>query len=319
MRILTFNHHESYISSLAKTDFDFDVVTKYGDLDLSWSKSSVAVPENCSLVAFDQSLDEKIRSGHYDWVICHTIKNLIWMRRYKNIKTVFVAHIPLLSHSILLRLKSAVKKMVFSCYRLLKDVTFVGVSRFKRDSWGEEGKVIILAPSVIPEQKKNSAHKKAGKVLVVCNQILSRKKELGWHHIEKVMASVPLRVIGSNPGLDEDIQYIPKNRDDFVNEFSSGSIYLYTIEQPIGDGYNTAMLEAMSIGMAVVTIANPSSPVMHGINGLVGKTSQDLINHIKFLQQHPEEIKRLGENAKKTIKYNFTDRAFVDEWKKVLA
>ena len=154
MKILTFNHHESYLTSLARTGFKFDVVVKRGSLDLSWNVRSRSVPDNFQIVDFDAEVKKGLQRGDYDVVICHTIKNLLWMWFYFKPRYIFVAHIPLFRHSLVARFKSGVKKLVWTLFRVSHRASFFAVSHFKQESWGEDGVCAVLAPGDFPPLKK---------------------------------------------------------------------------------------------------------------------------------------------------------------------
>jgi hypothetical protein len=312
-RILTFNHHESFLSTLSGIDATFDVVTRYKNLDLGWNQSSRPVPPNFRLVDFDDHIIRSLSGGSYDVVICHTLKNLVWLWPWRRQRFVFVAHIPLFRYRLGLRLKSWVKSLIYRFFARSHQVSFVAVSEFKRASWRQSGAVTVLAPQKIGELVPKKGY---DTVTVVCNQLLARRDELGAADLLLMAQQIPLRVIGRNPGVPFAIQ--PSDYGAFQQLFREGRIYLYTIRQPFGDGYNTAMLEAMQMGMAIVTVDNPSSPIIHGVNGLVGKNRDELIAHCRFLLANPAEVDRLGRAAAATVDQDFSQARFLDVWKQVL-
>lgn len=313
MKILTFNHHESYLCSLAGTQHKFDVVTKYKRLNLSWNKASRDVPPNFRLVEFDQEIVQNLKNGVYDVVICHTIKNLLWLFPFRRTKYIFIGHIPLFFYSIPLATKAFFKKLLFLLFSWTHHVHFVAVSEFKRHHWGQKGSVIVLTPEEFPSLKQKEGYQK---ILVVCNALLNRKLELGFDMIEKIIDDgFPLTIVGNNPGAPNTFK--PKDFAEFQEFITRFRIYLYTIQQPYGDGYNTAMLEVMNMGMAIVTIQNPSSPIKHNVNGLVGSNVQELIHHLNFLLNSPDEVDRLGKAAKQTIQDHFSKQRFLDGWNNV--
>lgn len=312
-RILTFNHHESFLSTLAGIDATFDVVTRYKNLDLSWNQSSRPVPQNFRLVNFDEGTRRSLDHGSYDIVICHTLKNLLWLWPWRSQRFVFVAHIPLFRYTVLLRIKSWLKSLIYTLFAWSHRVSFVAVSEFKRASWGQQGAVTVLAPQKIGELVPGKGY---DSVTVVCNQLLARSDELGAADLLVMSKQIPLRVIGRNPGVPFAIQ--PPDYKSFQQLFCEGRIYLYTIRQPYGDGYNTAMLEAMQMGMAIVTVDNDSSPIIHGVNGLVGKNRDELLAHCRFLMANPSEVDRLGHAAAATVTKDFSQERFLTVWKQIL-
>jgi glycosyltransferase involved in cell wall biosynthesis len=78
---------------------------------------------------------------------------------------------------------------------------------------------------------------------------------------------------------------------------------------PFSAGY-TVILEAMAMGKATIVsrIKQQDDFIIDGWNGLYvtpGNTSE-LHDRIQFLLQHPDEARRLGANARKTIEDRFT-------------
>lgn len=307
--ILTFNHHESYIASLGQTGHNFEVVTRYKDLDLSWSPLARPMPGNFCARDFDEALKAKIQEGSYDIIIAHTIKNLIWLFPFFKASYVFIAHIPLYWNSPLATLKSIFKWLILALFRLTHKTEFVAVSQYKANSWSQGARVIDLC--ALPFERSIKLDYSRIKPVLVANKIASRGDELGYSSLKALMdASTDLRIIGNNPDIKGALT--PKSFEEFVDYFSNGNVYVFTISQPWGDGYNTAMLEAMNLGMTIVTLANPSSPIDHEVNGLIAH--EGLMKEIEYLRAHPEKLKTLGENARKTIEDKFSLKKFIQAW-----
>lgn len=312
MKILTFNRHESYLNTLAATGHDFDVITQMGETKLSWNKSARPVPSNMKLLNFDNDVKRKLKEGYYDVVICHTLKDLMrfFFSRGKNF--VFVIHISLFFNSLPLCLKSFLKRMCLKIFSLVHNLEVVAISEFRLKLWNVEGIVINNAPETIAWDGQRDW----SQPIVVGNLIKERGEELGYDLIMKIRQKLHLSIIGNNPQI-RDAEH-PKDYSEFQKLFSKAGIYVYTIEFPFGDGYNLAMLEAMKIGMAVVTIKNPSSPIEHGVNGMVGSNAEEMVVHIQTLQRDPALVQKLGEAAKRTIEEKFSKKLFVASWNKVL-
>lgn len=198
-------------------------------------------------------------------------------------------------------------------FRLTHSVRFVAVSEFKRRMWCEEGEVVVLTPEEVPPLKDKQGY---DRILIIANQIKRRSEELGYEMLQKLSEEFPITVVGNNP--DVSFGQKPKDFQDFKDRIGGFRIYLYTITQPFGDGYNTAMLEAMKMGMAVVTLANPSSPIIHGINGLVGLTIDDLRVHLNTLIKSPQLVDQLGAAAKETVEKQFSKENFLNSWNRIL-
>ncbi len=314
MKILTFNHHESYLCSLSDLGYEMDVVIKYESLELPWKVNQRTPPTNLTLVNFDETIKHRLKNGYYDVVICHTIKNLLWLFWYFTPRYIFIAHIPLFFYNPSLFLKAIFKKLIYQVFKWTHKVKFFAVSEFKRRMWKEQGTVAVLSPQHFPLVKYS---KENIQIVVVGNEFKERGIELGYPYIESLASDFPINIIGVNPHIPK--AFKPNSFEEFQERFSECQIYLYTISYPYGDGYNTAMLEAMNMGMAVVTVVNPSSPITHNKNGLVAKNLSELREHLNYLLSKPEEIKRLGQAAKKTIQDKFSKEQFIEAWRDLLA
>lgn len=310
--ILTLNHHEAYLSSLAKTGDEFYVVTKYKGVDMSWNVSSPPPATNIHIVGFDEKILEKLRNHFFDIVVCHTIKDLIRFFPFFHQKYVFIIHITLRWNSLFDKLKSGIKRGILGLFRVTHKTVVVSVSRYKADSWHVSANIIPSTPGNVPIVSTE----KESSVVVVGNRIKSRGLESGWDLLESLLPQYPITVIGNNPEIESAIR--PKTYHEFLTFFQRGRIFLFTTRAPYNDGWNLALLEAMQVGLPVVTIAHPTSPIRHEYNGLVGQNRDDLAHHLKRLILDPDLAARLGENAKKTVEDEFSLKNFIRLWRQVL-
>lgn len=315
LRILTFNHHESFLNAMAPLGHEFDIVIRKGDLSLAWNTANRQPPENFRLIDFPDA-KMGLKNKAYDVVIAHTVKNLLWLFWINRVLTVFVAHIPLYWDRPARIAKSLGKLLTVWLYRATHRFQFLAVSDWKRATWGFQGPVARFFP--IPFPREFIAKDKARGVVpvVVGNGIATRGPELGWDLLAPLTREFPIRILGRNREIPGAV--VPETYPEFVKQFSAAHFYIYTIRQPEGDGYNTAMLEAMNLGLPVVTIANPSSPIVHGVNGLVGNSVAELRSHVRQLLLQPEIVERLGTGAQQTVRTMFTEEAFLQAWREVL-
>jgi glycosyltransferase involved in cell wall biosynthesis len=313
LRILTINHHEAFLSALAKAGHDFYVITKYKDRDYSWNPSSHAVPSNFTLIEFNDEQKAKLNSGYFDVIICHTIKDLLFYYPYRKAPYIFVAHITLKHETLIDTMWSLLKKFVYHAFSLTHKTKFVGVSELKFKSWSIKGEIIRTFPLILPPPDPGIGY---GRVIVVGNRMKRRGLECGYDLIEQVMQKIPLTIIGNNQDVTTAV--IPKNRQEFIDAFRSGRIFLFTTRFPYNDGYNLAMLEAMKMGMATVTVDNPSSPIIHNYNGLIGKDAEEIIAHLRRLLANPQLVDELGRNAQRTVEEHFSEELFINKWNQLL-
>jgi len=313
LKILTVNDHASYLTMLAKTGHDFYVITKWGNREYAWGPSDPPVPANITLIEFNNEQKRKIRSGGYDLLIIHNIHDVLWFFHFFGIRTIFVAHIPLFVNTFYDIVKTLSKRFTYRLFALTHNVRFVGISEFKRKTWSILGDVIVTPPIALPPADPGKGY---DRVIIVGNGIKERGVEVGYDIIQQVRQKIPLSLVGA--------RYIegtiwPKSRQEFEDAFRSGRIYLYAIRYPYNDGFNLAMLEAMAMGMAIVTIENPSSPIIHNYNGLVGKDAEELIGHLQNLLMNRKLVDELGRRAQETVHRQFPEKTFVNKWNHVLA
>ena len=321
LKILTFNHHESFLAAIAKTGFEFDVVEQKGSLDLSWNPASPPRPHNMKPVVFDQDLKSKLSNGYYDVVLCHTIKNLIWMMPYKKCRYIFVAHIHLFQKSISEKLKAFIKKSIFRKFSSGHSCKLVAVTRNKVHSWNVGGDVIVNVPSNIASGQTESENSEdlssplVHPVIFVSNQMKLRGDEAGYKVIKYLSSKIPLTVIGNNPDFPGAV--IPDTYETFQRCFRKGLVYVFPVQPPY-DEFNLAMLEAMRLGLPVVCFQHPLSPIIHNVNGLVANSMDQMLRQLTFLVNNPGERARLGDAAKVTIAEHFSESAFIENWSKTI-
>ena len=311
-KILTFNHHQHYLSLLAQTGHAFEVVIQYGSLSLPWLQDRAPCPSNLKLVEWGEGVKKKLRQGDYDFVLCHTVENLIWMLPYRQTSFVFMEHIPLFRYSLKLAVKSLAKRAVLYFFSKTHVLQLVSGSSFKAQSWKFKNTVVI-EPAVLsfPPIYNDSEPK----IVMVGNHFKERGRELGWHMVASLQSQLPLTVVGLNPGISHSVRL--GSYAEFQSYLQQFSIYLYTIQMPYGDGFNLGLLEAMSMGMAVVTLYNSTSPICHEENGLVAATTKELETHLCRLLQDKELRLQLGEAAKKTVLHRFNRDLFIEKWNTV--
>ncbi len=238
----------------------------------------------------------------------------MWYSRYFNTPAIFIAHVTLNYATLRDAIKSLSKAASYYSFALTHKTQFVSVGELKKKSWPVVGKLIFLTPpAALPAPGPGKGY---DRVLVVGNGIRERGAEVGYDLISQVMQKIPLTIIGNNPHIEGAI--VPKQRSEFIEAFRSGRIYLYATRAPYNDGYNVAMIEAMSMGMAIVTIKHPSSPIVHKHNGLVGETAEELVSHIQTLMKNPSLTDELGLRARETVDRQFSETAFIAEWNKIM-
>lgn len=100
-------------------------------------------------------------------------------------------------------------------------------------------------------------------------------------------------------------------QDELVSYLKDCDIYLFP---SLADGCAKSGMEAMAAGMCVVATRESGLPITDGENGCVvpKKDAVAIADKIECLAAKPEERERLGRNAAKLIRENYTWEKYVD-------
>ncbi|MHA1230327.1 MAG: glycosyltransferase family 4 protein [Candidatus Helarchaeota archaeon] len=151
-----------------------------------------------------------------------------------------------------------------------------------------ENKIIPDVPRLIfvgrPEPEKNPDH-----VLEIASRISNPFLIIGGTVEEfKRYGDIPnnVKIIGIVGNIEE----YYRNADIFIQTSSS-------------EGLSNALLEAMASGNVPVTYPSGDAPMIikNGENGYICKNQEEVIDIVKFLGEHKEELERIGRNALNTI------------------
>jgi glycosyltransferase involved in cell wall biosynthesis len=86
---------------------------------------------------------------------------------------------------------------------------------------------------------------------------------------------------------------------------ASHRFYIYTANPAIEDGFDSAMLEAMSAGMPVLGNRHPGSPVEHGVSGFLSDDPAELNHFARELLDNQPLAVQMGRQAQATIQQKF--------------
>ncbi len=313
LKILSFNWHEPYLCLLARIGHEFLIVEP--EIAPShyrrWDENMRPVPENVILINKEKA-HEMLELGELDLIIAHNVKDLIEVRDYI-LPKISVFHNCLSTEIKLDKNRISRKDYLDQVDTLFKDVNKVFISEKKRQDWGLKGELIL--PGIdVSEYNGYRGDKKT--VLQVGNLLQERDLMMGYSTSQEIVGNHPLMTLGFNPNIPD--SHLSKGFEDLLENFRSCRVFINSTVDEYEDGYNLSMLEAMATGMPVVSTSNKSSPIEDGENGYVSKDLKYLNQRIEFLLKNPEEARRIGQRAKKTIKEKFPLDRFLDSWHKVI-
>lgn len=308
MRLLTFNWHESYLHLLASIGHQWEVVLRQKGGRTDWWKEVRPMPETMTVVTEDEAVS-RAGAGVYDAVICHNLLDLGQVVD-TGTPTFTIFHT---SRDLEISFGLDVANFDRVGRPLIEKTTVVFVSPMKQTSWELRGTVILPG---LDGADYGAYTGELPRILHVGNL----KRELaavnGMAALEGAAAGLPFTLLGLNPTIHG--SRLSADWDDSRAHFRSHRAYLHTSVMPFEDGYNLAMLEAMATGMPVVSLAHPTSPLTHGVDGLLGDDVQALRLSLLELLEDVDRARELGAEGRRTVQRQFPIERFKQQWNALL-
>jgi glycosyltransferase involved in cell wall biosynthesis len=309
--ILTFNSHQSYVHSMSKTGVKLYVVDHMHPGHMTaWDPAVRPVPPNVRLIDL-QTASRMHLEGTLHAVVCHNLSDLMAVASWQ-LPKVLCIHSTVAGRICSERSRITKEDWLdtFRAYlHTLDDVQLVFVSTKKAADWGMSGTTIRLWVDPEDYQGYNG---KIARALTVSNQFKLRGEILGYDFYRCIVGDHAAEILGHNPGIAA--ARPARSWDELKNKYRHNRVYVYTARQMYEDGYNTALLEAMSTGMPVIAAGNDSSPVVDGVNGFISDDTEILQKRLAFLLQDRSAAAALGRAARRTILERFPREQFVDRW-----
>lgn len=309
LNIITFCTHERYEQALAKTGHNFYSL-KIGK---TWDSDYGVQPENYHQVSY---LMDHV---DYDLVLCQDggrIKQAQEIAAMYNIPIIYHCHVlPDIRQDI--ERQTALNNSIFA-----NQYSFI--SEYNKNQWRKDGEnVHVIHHGIDFDFWNDCKAEKGGKVISVANLFPERDWCLGWNlwcetvgfkpDDQGYTADFPLELVGKNPPYSNpatSLQALRKKYHESLIFFNS------SIHSPVP----MSLMEAMACGCCVISTETCMIPeiIEDGVNGFLSNDPEVLRFKIKEMLENPEEAKRIGENAKETIKNRFGIDKFVDSWNKML-
>jgi tetratricopeptide (TPR) repeat protein len=294
---------------LAETGHHFWAVQVHKGGHYGWQTTMRPLPETLTLLEEGDAF-ARLREGYFGLVVCHNMRDVLKVEEF-TIPKILIFHnkisteIALGGHQV-----SAEQYRSIIRERMARDrLTLVFISESKRRNCGLDGRVIL--PGI------NLAHYggytgEIEKVLRVGNLMKERDIMLGFSWQEEILRGIPSTLLGINTTVTE--SRVSESWDDLRAHYRRHRLFLNSTLHPWEDGYNLAMLEAMATGMPVISIANPSSPIVDGVNGYISQDTDYLRRRIQELLADRDTAIELGAKARETVEKQFPMGRFVERW-----
>jgi len=311
LKILSYNWHEPYLCLLSKIGHTFLII----EPEISegnyrrWDKNMRPVPDNVILVSEKEAISQ-LDEGAIDLVIAHNIKDLVNIYEY-SLPKIIVFHNKLSTEIKLGNNKVNREDYLNKINPLLVNVKKVFISESKRHDWGMTGDVILPGLDV---NDYGGYRGDLSSVLRVGNLIKERDLMMGFTTSEAILSGLPSKTLGLNPNILG--ARLSSGFDDLLEQYRSLRVYLHTTSNDYEDGYNLSLLEAMAVGMPVISISNKTSPITNGINGYISNDIQYLRTCAVSLLDDRNLANSLGQKARETVREKFSQIKYLQLWVK---
>lgn len=251
-----------------------------------------------------------LERGAYDAVLCHDVLDL---RNVIDTGTpvVLVLHE---RRALLDLFGDGPEAWDTATHEWLARATIVFAAEDVARSWALDGPVILPAVGTgdwLPSQ----GHAREA---VTVAPFAMERAALDTAYLLATLANNPgITVLGANPslGTDANTASLPERRRAFVRArvYVSLSNPTFELAAPM------PMLEAMAAGLPIVTLAHDTSPIVHGVNGLVARSASELASCTRQLLDDEGLARTLGVQARATIDERYAPNAFRTRWSELLA
>lgn len=309
LKIFTWNVHSGYLFSLIKTGHEFYVPIKSGrPYHYAGKNDEFRWPKNIHNIRISN-----IKRQKFDLIILQHPEEFIEQSAVLSanqlkLPKIYIHHAPW-------RKRKKSKKAKWSPYLKQIDL-FVHIVRYNREQWirkfPETRKRcrVIYHGIEVPEDIVWSGRIKKG--IAAINDL--QRPGVGLELWRDVSKKVPIDLYGTNSERFGGRGFIKNDllREKFAN-------YRAYFNPTTDSSLPMAVLEAMSVGLPVVTTATTELPkiIKNGFNGFISNDVNFLIAKMELLIKDKDLAKRLGENAKETVRKKFSMERFVNEWNDV--
>jgi glycosyltransferase involved in cell wall biosynthesis len=300
LKIFTWHIHGSYLYYLSQGDYDLFIPVNEERTEGYYGRGSTfPFGENVHEVP-----EPLVKELEFDLILFQTDENYL-LDQYRTLSEsqrllprIYLEHDPPWDHPT-------------NAKHPIADPTIklVHVTHFNNLMWDNNGLQtdVIEHGVIVPDLP---AVEKIDRGIVVINNLPKRGRLLGLDIFEQVRKELPIDLVGMGAeayGIGEVLHpdlpaFISKYRF-FFNPIRYTSLGL-------------AVCEAMMLGLPVVGMATTemSVTIKNAINGFIHTDVKILIEKMKYLLDHPEEARVMGNRARETAFEKFNIKRFTTAW-----
>lgn len=303
LNILTTPTHERYQSNLAKTGHNFYLMQHSTFVD--WKTHHAPLPQNHILLSGEG--DQLKADMQFDLILSQN--KFSQFQILSQTQSIFQVPMLSLEHTICGDWTDK-RKQIFTD---MKGDVNIFISDFSRKAWGfDESNSIVIHHGVDTKQFIGPWSGEDKRILTVANDYINRDWCLGFNIWRNVTQGLPVNPVGDTPGLSKAIT----NVDELIQTYRKTAVFLNTSTySPVP----TSLLEAMSCGCPVVTMATCMMPdfLQNGVNAFITNDPLELRQSLIAILKNPQLGREMGEKGRQTIIKMFGMDKFVSEWNKV--
>jgi len=306
LKILTWHVHGNYLWYLSNAPHDFYLPVR-NDRKPGYGGRGQTFPFGENVIDIPA---EEVRSERFDCILFQHSQNYlhdqfeILSAEQRRLPRIFVQHDPPLDHP------TDQRHWVDD-----ENVLLVHVTPFNALMWDSGRTPTRVIDHGVPDHTELRYRGDLARGIVVINNLGTRGRRLGPDIFEAARQEVPLDLVGMESEELGGLGEVPPPK-------LAGFLCRYRFFfNPIRyTSLGLAVCEAMMLGLPIVGLATTemSTAVRDGYSGFVDTDLRKLIPRMQWLLEHPEEARRLGQNARAYAAERFALSRFIADWNDAL-
>jgi Glycosyl transferases group 1 len=305
LRILTWHVHGNYLLYLSRLPHEFVLPVKRGEEGYGGRGKTFPFGDNVRDIAADE-----VRRMELDCILFQTRKNFeqdqyeILSEEQLRLPRVYLEHDPPQENPTNMR-------------HWVDDpnILLIHVTPFNELMWdnGPTPTRVIDHGVFLMSEARYTGEIERG--IVVINNLRERGRRLGVDVFEKARHHIPLDLVGMNT---DEMGGLGEVAPPLLAPFEARYRFFFN---PIRyTSLGLAVIEAMMIGMPIIGLRTTemATAIENAVSGYTDTRLSALIEHMHRLLKHPDEARRLGENARRYAVERFNIERFVADWESAL-
>lgn len=303
--ILSFVTHERFQSNLGGCWANFYLIQKGQGVKGDWVRNYSTIPSNTIILP---PIDDPL--SFIPWIEFSAVMPMHKFGQFQIAKQIsdFLG-LPIISVEHTQPTSAELQAAVPELKKMSGDIN-IFISQTSRNQWGyNANEAIVIEHGIDHGFWKSSGRERKRQVLTVGNDMIGRSHILGFDILQRVCQNLPIKIVGDTKGLSKPAQ----NEYELKSFYDESLIYINPSRlSPIP----MSLLESASMSCAIVTTDNNliSDIFTHNHDAIKTNDENEMRSAIIRLLDNPEECKRLGNNARRTIENRFDLKRFVKEY-----